>query len=99
MKKPKFDIRFYKNYKFVWIPNLFRQKLRWKDKFETPRCERVPHFLFEWLWFAVYGEWGDDHYWEQWLWVYKYCDGDIEKAEKEWGWTDYDTKESTWINY
>jgi len=99
MKKPKFYLSAYKNYEFLFFPRFEKQKLMWKDKFSTPRCEREPFFRIEWLWFGIYGVWGDDNYWEQWLWVYKYHDGDIKKAKEEWGWTDYYTKKSTWIGY
>lgn len=72
----------------------------WKDKFETPRCECPPHFIFEWLWFSVYGYWEDDQYWEQWLWIHKYHDGDEEKAKKEWPWIQAVNKPlTTWIDY
>ncbi len=100
MRKPKWSYRFYKNYRFQWIPNLYRvKKVLWKDKFESPRCEREPQFRIEWLWFGLFGIQEDDQYWEQWLWVHVYCDGNIEKAEQTWGWIDMDTKESTWVNY
>lgn len=99
MKKAKFNLQFYKNYKFVWLPYFIKQKLMWKDKFATPRCERIPYFRFEWLWFGIYGEWGEDQYWEQWLWIHKYHGGDEVKAEKEWGWTDMKTKKSSWKHY
>lgn len=99
MKKAKFKLSFYKNIYFYFIPRFYYQKLRWKDKFNTPRCEREPHFKFEWLWFGIYGVWGDDQYWEQKLWIDEYNNGDIEKAKKEWGWIDFYTKESTWIDY
>ena len=96
MKKAKFYISFKKNYRFCFKPYLNKNKLLWKDKFDSPRCEREPQFRFEWLWFSIYGVWGDDHYWEQWLWLNTYCDGDYEKAKETWGWVDYDTKKSTW---
>lgn len=99
MRKPKLTIRYNKNYRFLIIPHFIKRKLIWKDKFETPRCEIAPYFMFEWLWFSVYGYWEDDQYWEQWLWIYKYHDGDEEKAKKEWGWVDMENKESTWIDY
>ena len=99
MKKPKFNLSLYNNYKFVWIPYFIKRKLMWKDKFETPRCEREPYFMFEWLWFGIYGVWGDDQYWEQWLWINEYHNGDVEKAKSEWGWVNRETKESTWIDY
>ena len=96
MKKPKFELRFYKNYIFMWLPFFEKRKLMWKDKFATPRCECDPYFNLGWLWWGVRGTWGDDEYWEQWLWVYEYHDGDITKAKKEWQWFDGDTKLSTW---
>jgi hypothetical protein len=71
----------------------------WKDKFNTPRCELSPSFRLEWLWFGIYGVWGDDQYWEQWLWIHEYNDGNVEKAKETWGWVDWETKESTWIDY
>jgi hypothetical protein len=66
MKKAKFNLSFYKNYKFVWSPIFIKEKLMWKDKFGSPRCEREPYFKLEWLWFGIYGVWGEDRYWEQW---------------------------------
>ena len=99
MKKAKFNFKFYINYKFLLIPYFTKQELMWKDKYDTPRCEREPYFKIEWLWFGIYGVWGDDNYWEQWLWVYKYNNGDIEKAKQTWGWINSETGESTWIDY
>lgn len=99
MKKAKLSLSTYMNYRFRWIPYYYKQKLTWKDKFGTPRCEREPYFKFEWLWFGLYGVWGDDQYWEQWLWIHKYHNGDVEKAKSNWGWVDFDTKNSTWIDY
>ncbi|MFA5207451.1 MAG: hypothetical protein WC428_02225 [Candidatus Paceibacterota bacterium] len=96
MKKAKWVFQFYKSYCFKLIPNFRKNKLLWKDKFESPRCELIPQFRFEWLWFGFYGAQGNDEYWEQWLWLYKYCNGNIEKAKETWGWTDYYTKKSTW---
>jgi len=99
MKRPKFKIAAHRDLWFHWLPKLTTSKLRWKDKFDSPRCEREPYFEFSWLWFCVYGQWGDDQYWEQWLWIHKYHDGDEKKAKAEWGWVDMDTEESTWIDY
>ena len=97
MKKPKFTIQFYRNH-FRWIPYFRKRKLQWKDKFNSPRCEREPHFCLEWLWFGVYGVWGDDHYWEQWLWIYEYNNGDYQKAKETWEWETMDGV-STWVDY
>ena len=96
MKKPIWNYQFYISHYFNLIPSFNKNKLLWKDKFNSPRCELIPQFKFEWLWFGFYGSQGTDEYWEQWLWVYKYHQGDIEKARKEWGWVDYYTKKSTW---
>lgn len=99
MKKPKWRFQFYKGYQFRWRVYFHKNKLMWKDKFETPRCEREPSFTFEWLWFGIYGSQGDDDFWEQWLWVYEYYHGDYQKAKEEWPWVDCFTKKSTWIDY
>ena len=95
MKKPKFKLSFYKNWGWNWLPYFYYNKLLWKDKFETPRCEHEPQFDLKFLWFGIFGIWGDDNYWEQWLWIKYYCDGDIKKAKETWGWTDMKNK-STW---
>jgi len=97
LEKPKITPYFYKNYKFRFLPYFIKQKLRWKDKWSTPRCESEPFFKFEWLWFGIEVVWGSDNYWEEWLWIYKYNDGNYEKAKQDWGWT-RDGK-STWIDY
>lgn len=99
MRKAKLKIHFNKNYRFLWIPYFIKRDLMWKDKFETPRCEHVPYFMFEWLWFSIYGHWEDDQYWTQWLWINKYHNGDIDVAKEEWGWTDMKTGKSTWKEY
>lgn len=80
-------------------PQLSVWPLRWKDKYDSPRCEAPPHVEFRWLWFVIGWIKGSDNFWEQWLWVHKYNDGDIEKAEETWGWVDHDTKKSTWKHY
>ena len=99
MNRPKFQLSCYCNCKFRILPFFIRRKLMWKDKFESPRCEREPYFKVEWLWFGLYGVWGDDQYWEQWLWINKYCGGDEIKAKETWGWVDSETNQSTWKEY
>lgn len=96
IKKPKFKIRLRKNFTFRFFPRLTRRKMEWKDKWNVPRCEHVPHFYFEWLWFVIYGEWGCERYWEQLLWITEYNDGDYAKAKSTWPWTHGTSKESTW---
>ncbi len=100
MKAPKRHNKiFYWNYYFTWIPTLQRQELRWKDKFNSPRCETEPFFRFEWLYWGWYQSVGDDQYWEQWLWIHKYCDGDEVKAEATWPWSDSESGVTNWIKY
>jgi hypothetical protein len=99
MRKPKKHYYFYRSYKFNILPSRKKDKLMWKDKFNSPRCERVPTLIIKWLWWELKVEWGSDDYWEQYLWLNKYCDGDYEMAKDTWGWIDYKTKESTWIDY
>ena len=96
-KKPKWKVRFYKNRRFVLIPEKWRVKeLLWKDKFGTPRCEVPPYIRIEWLWFGFHAIQGNDEQWEQWLWVHMYYDGNVDRAKKEWEWIDGQTKKSTW---
>lgn len=99
MKKAKFKLQFFKNYRFLWLPQFWKTKLRWKDKFETPRCEMEPSFKLEWLWFGIYGSWGDDEYWEQWLWFKYYSNENYEAAKETWPWIDSETRKSSWIDY
>ena len=96
MKKAKWSFHWYKNYQFQWKPYFTKNKLLWKDKWNSPRCEHPPSFTIGWLWWRFYGELGDDHYWEQWLWLYEYCEGNLGLAKRDWGWIDSDTKETTW---
>jgi hypothetical protein len=49
MKSPKRNSQFYWNYEFAWLPIVRKQSLRWKDKFNTPRCESAPSLKIEWL--------------------------------------------------
>lgn len=97
IKRPDFKLSFRKNHSWFWLPRFTRTGLRWKDKWSTPRCEREPHFYFEWMWFVIYGVWGCDQYWEQRLWIKVYNDGDYEKAKAEWPWRNGNS-ESTWID-
>lgn len=75
--------------------------LGWKDKYDSPRFEWTPSFqiyFFKWQfcihWLAPVTN--VDNYWEMVLWYLNYSNKDIKKAENTWGWTDYETKESTW---
>jgi hypothetical protein len=92
-------MKWYKNSKFIILPFFKKNKLLWKDKFETPRCELIPQYRLEWLWFGLNCSWGNEDYWEQWLWIHEYNNGDEEKAKSTWPWIDYETKQNTWINY
>ncbi len=99
MKQPKWDWYVYKISVFYLIPQFYRAKLLWKDKYNTPRIEFIPRIEIRWLWFEVLGSCGSDQYWEQYIWVYKYHNGDLKKAKQEWGWRNILTKESSWIDY
>ena len=97
MRKPKWNIDFAlsKHVNFQFRTN----KLLWKDKFRTPRCEECPSIRISFLWFNIYARQENDEYWEQWLWINYYCKGDEEKAKATWPWTDCDKKESTWKEF
>lgn len=101
MKKPDWIIKGYTPTTFTWKLKYYRvPKLRWKDKFDTPRHEQSPQIRIEWLWFGIFliqGE--DDIQWEQWLWIHKYCGGDEKKAEETWPWTNMKTGKSSWRHY
>lgn len=77
--------------------------LGWKDKWETPRHEWNPSFqvyFFHWqfcMWWVAPTE-DNDLYWEMILWWSEYCGKNIKVAEDSWGWTDGETKLSTWDN-
>lgn len=85
-----------------WPVKIYRGELGWKDKFGTPRFEWSPAFMiyFFGLQYCVFWQSPDkkdiDTYWEMVLWYIHYADKDIKKAEKTWGWVNYNTKESTW---
>lgn len=85
--------------RFKWIPYFSLLRLRWKDKFGTPRCELKPSLRFNWLGFEISFILGDDQYWEQWLWIKKYNNGDEKKAKENYPWIDVFTKESAWKDY
>lgn len=76
--------------------------LGWKDKFNSPRYEWSPSFqiyFFKWQ-FCIFWEAPDgdsDKYYEMILWYINYCNKNVEKAEKDWSWSDMSGK-STWNN-
>lgn len=78
-------------------------ELGWKDKWDCPRFEWCPQFhifFFKWQFciFWVSPDENHDRYWEMVLWYLYYSDKNIEKAEKTWGWVDFETNQSTWNN-
>lgn len=102
-KKPNWDFRISKSYRgFIWKPKMHRtyslNEPMWKDKFGTPRCERVPYIEIHWLGLCLYIWRGEEHYWEKWLWIHKYNNGDELKAKQTWPWVEFKTKKSTWFN-
>lgn len=98
MWKPRWNFRFYTNTIIYYFPYIRHNKLLWKDKYESPRCEREPAIYISWLWFNFQATQESDEYWEQWLWIKHYCDGDEAKAKETWGWVD-ENKESTWEEF
>lgn len=96
MKRPKWRFYFNKTYSFKWIPQVRITKLRWKDKYGTPRTEYIPNFTFTWLQFEIWGGLGTDQYWEQKIWIEFYWKNDYNKAKGNWPWKNMATKESSW---
>lgn len=86
LHKPKWRIKFsilkyHRQFFFTW--NL---KLLWKEKYETPRIQLVPHINIEWLWFSLDCQKGNDDEWEWWLWLHKYNNGNLREALSSWPW-------------
>lgn len=84
-----------------WPISIVNYGLGYKDKYETPRYEWSPSFqiyFFKWQFCIFWNAPDDDNdlYYEMILWYLYYSKKDIKKAEETWGWTDYDTKKSTW---
>jgi len=75
----------------------------WKEKYSTPRCERIPFIRIMWLWFDLYIFRGSDEYWERYLWIHYFNNGNELNAIKTWSWTDgNDETKSTfndWFSY
>ncbi len=92
-------IRLAKSYQFYWFPRVRKNRLLWKDKWSTPRCELEPKFELEWLWFSLLILIKDDSFWERWLWLHFYCNSVVDKASTTWGWIDHETNKSTWNDY
>ena len=96
------QFKIFNNYVFIGSPIWFSKcDLGWKDKFDSPRHEWNPQWqllFFGWelhcWWVSPIDE--NNQYWEQILRYISYSNKDIIKAEKEWGWTNMTTKESTW---
>lgn len=106
MKKPKWRVNFklLKNSQFDWRFNWFiNKKLLWKEKWETPRIEILPKYLFSWLWFQIDIIQGTDTDWEWWLWVTKYSNNNEELAKSTYPWgknfEDKWIRNSPWENY
>ena len=98
-KKPKWRFNIYKSKHFSWKPGFYCiKKLLWKDKYNTPRTEREPHYSFWFGYWTFELRQGNEEEWEQWLWINYYNKGDIKKAKETWEWTNTEGK-STWIDY
>lgn len=88
LNKPKwrFSIFKYRNNYILWKPVFRHNILLWKDKYNTPRIERNPNYVFCWLFWQFTLEQGSDEEWEQYLWITKYSNNDINLAKETWGW-------------
>jgi hypothetical protein len=78
MKKPRYKFRFYRNWSSSYIevkliPSIVIYRLRWKDKFESPRVEQSPGFMVSWFGFQI-SMFKDQDELEKWLWVTKYSE-------------------------
>jgi hypothetical protein len=99
MKNIKTKVMFMPSYFFSWKPKVyFNRKLKWKDKYKTPRVEELPKLRIDWLGFTFEYVNGTEEYWERYLWVHKYNDGDESLAEETWPWRN-ENKKSTWLKY
>lgn len=96
-------IKLFGNYYWIelgWPISIKNLELGYKWKYDFVRYEWNPSFqinFFNWQ-FCIFWEAPDGHddlYYEMIIW-YLHCDKDIIKAESEWGWADFNTKESTW---
>ena len=89
VNKPKWHIQFrlLKNSLFSFeFRKTICKELLWKDKFNSPRVENIPKYLFSWLWFQLDIIQGNDDDWEWYLWVEKYSNCDIDKAVETFPW-------------
>jgi len=89
MKKPRWRVngRLLKNSQFSFkLKSYINRELLWKDKFNSPRVEMEPKYLFSWLWFQIDFVQGNDSDWEWYLWVTKYSDNNIEQAIETFPW-------------
>ena len=99
MKILKTKVALIPSYFFSWKPIIYwNRKVKWADKYNTPRVEESPTFRIEWLGFTFECIRGTDEYWERYLWIHKYNDGDEELAEETWPWRN-ENKKSTWLKY
>jgi hypothetical protein len=74
--------------RFEWEPSFQFWMFNWQYVITWPAPEVESHIESR----SVHA----DSYWEQILWYLHYSNKDIRVAEETWGWTDGDTKESTW---
>ena len=104
-KQPKWNIMI-NSFPFSWIP-FFEKSYSlveplWKDKYNTPRVEIVPHISFKWLGIDIYIHKGTSEYWERYLWIHDYNEGDEIRAIELYPWNtgkrEY-TRLLTWFNW
>jgi hypothetical protein len=103
---PNFTFKMFKSYYYLALgyPIAIRKlSLGWKSKWDMSRYEWSPSFMvyfFNWQfciwWNSPIDSVTTDSYYEMYLWYKNWCNKDLNKARKEWPYTDYYTKKSTW---
>lgn len=95
MKKPKWRITFrlLKMSQFNWgFKKYINQKLSWKDKYDSPRIEIIPKYLFSFFCFQLDFIQGSEEEWEWYLWVTYYCGGNLEKGIETFPWCELNSE-------
>lgn len=90
LHKPKKKYYYtYKVSKFFILPIINYFKLLWKEKYETPRIELIPHFEIIWLWWSFNISIGTEPEWEWWIWLHKFNSGNLREALSNWPWKSF----------
>lgn len=102
-KEPNWTLKFrFCKFGFEFYKSFYLRKPVWKDKFNSPVCERIPYIHLKFSWFDFYIYKGIEELWERWLWIHNYNDGDEKKAMESWPWSIYVNKDilvNDWYYY